>query len=62
MALVDLSETVMSITATKELDAMAALGLLLKPEGVLVKNEICFEKLSSAFLNALFKFISMTFL
>jgi len=53
LVLVDLSETVMSITVTDGLDIMAALGLLLKPEGILVKNEIYLEKLSEVFQHTL---------
>lgn len=53
LVLVDLSETVMSITVTDGLDVMSALGLLLKPEEILVKNEICLERLSEVFQHAL---------
>eukprot|EP00527_Entomoneis_sp_CCMP2396_P009368 CAMPEP_0198138924 /NCGR_PEP_ID=MMETSP1443-20131203/2291_1 /TAXON_ID=186043 /ORGANISM="Entomoneis sp., Strain CCMP2396" /LENGTH=1220 /DNA_ID=CAMNT_0043800881 /DNA_START=48 /DNA_END=3710 /DNA_ORIENTATION=- len=49
LVLVDLSETVMSAKVTKELDIMAALSLLLKPNGIFVKNELYFEKLNSLF-------------
>jgi spermidine synthase len=49
LVLVDLSETVMSLTVTDELDVFGALALLLKPEGVLVKNEVYLEKLSEVF-------------
>ena len=42
MVLVDLSETVMALSVTKELDVMRALTLLLKPDGILVKNEIMY--------------------
>ena len=38
MVLVDLSETVMSFTVTEGLDIMEALSLLLKPDGIFVKN------------------------
>ena len=38
MVLVDLSETVMSFSVTNELDMMEALSLLLKPDGIFVKN------------------------
>ena len=41
MILVDLSETVMSSLVTKELDIMAALSLLLRPEGIFVKVCVC---------------------
>jgi hypothetical protein len=49
MVLVDLSETITSALVTEGLDIMAALGLLLQPEGILVKNEVYFEKMSSIF-------------
>jgi len=49
MVLVDLSETVMSLTVTKELDVMNALSLLLKPDGVMLKNELYFEAMSDIF-------------
>ena len=38
MVLVDLSETVMSFKVTQGLDIMEALTLLLKPDGIFVKN------------------------
>lgn len=49
LVLVDLSETVMSHKVTDGLDIMAALGLLLKPEGILVKNEMYFEKMKEIY-------------
>ena len=49
LVLVDLSETVMSMKVTKELDIMAALSLLIKPDGIFVKNELYFEKLNHLF-------------
>ncbi|KAL3914815.1 MAG: hypothetical protein SGILL_005941 [Bacillariaceae sp.] len=49
LVLVDLSETVVSFSVTKELDVFDAMALLLSPQGVLVKNEHYMEKLSSAF-------------
>jgi spermidine synthase len=49
LVLVDLSETVMSLSVTDELDVFDALALLLKPAGVLVKNEVYLEKLSEVF-------------
>jgi hypothetical protein len=39
MVLVDLSETAASLTVTEHLNVMEALSLLLKPNGILVKNE-----------------------
>lgn len=49
LVLVDLSETVMSLSVTDGLDIFQALSLLLKPEGILVKNELYLDKLSSIF-------------
>ena len=49
MVLVDLSETVTSMLVTEGLDIFDALGLLLKPEGIMVKNEEYFEKMSNIF-------------
>ena len=49
LVLVDLSETVMSLSVTDELDVFDALGLLLKPEGVMVKNEYYMSKFSEVF-------------
>lgn len=49
LVLVDLSETAMSLSVTKELDVFDALALLLNPHGVIVKNEIYFEKFSQVF-------------
>ena len=49
LVLVDLSETVMSLSVTKELDVFDALALLLKHDGVMVKNEIYMEPISKTF-------------
>ena len=49
MVLVDLSETVMSLLVTGELDIMAALSLLLKPDGIFVKNELYLEQMAEIF-------------
>ncbi|KAG7355308.1 spermine/spermidine synthase domain containing protein [Nitzschia inconspicua] len=49
LVLVDLSETAMSLSVTQELDVFDALALLLNPHGVIVKNEIYFEKFSKVF-------------
>mmetsp|Transcript_11539 Transcript_11539/g.13218 ORF Transcript_11539/g.13218 Transcript_11539/m.13218 type:complete len:1224 (+) Transcript_11539:116-3787(+) len=46
MVLVDLSETVTSSLVTDGLDIMQALALLLKPEGILVKNELYMEQMT----------------
>lgn len=49
LVLVDLSETVMSLSVTKELDVFDALALLLNPDGVIVKNELYLEHFSRVF-------------
>lgn len=50
LVLLDLSETVMSMTVTKGLDVFGAMKLLLSPTGILVKNDFgYFEKLSKVF-------------
>jgi spermidine synthase len=49
LVLVDLSETVMSMSVTGELDIFAALSLLLKPEGIMVKNEPYLDTFSQFF-------------
>jgi spermidine synthase len=49
LVLVDLSETVMSMSVTGELDIFAALALLLKPEGIMVKNEPYIDQFSDFF-------------
>ncbi|CAJ1932661.1 unnamed protein product [Cylindrotheca closterium] len=49
LVLVDLSETVMSMSVTGELDIFSALALLLKPEGIMVKNEPYIDQFSNFF-------------
>jgi len=49
LVLVDLSETVMSFKVTEELDVIEALTLLVKPDGIFVKNEVYFEKFKEMF-------------
>lgn len=50
LVLLDLSETVMSMTVTKGLDVFGAMKLLLGPKGILVKNDFgYFEKLAKVF-------------
>lgn len=49
LVLVDLSETVMSFKVTEELDVIEALSLLVKPDGIFVKNEVYFEKFKEMF-------------
>jgi spermidine synthase len=40
MVLVDLSDTVLSLSVTKEMDIIGALSLLLKPSGIFAMNEL----------------------
>eukprot|EP00957_Ditylum_brightwellii_P211358 15366085-Ditylum_brightwellii.AAC.1 len=49
LVLVDLSETVTSLSVTEELDILGALALLVKPEGIILKNEVYFEPFTSMF-------------
>eukprot|EP00797_Seminavis_robusta_P035388 Sro875_g214440.1 Polyamine aminopropyltransferase (834) ;mRNA; r:37576-40077 len=49
LVIVDLSETVMSFAVTSDLDMLGALALLLNPRGILVKNEVYLDCLSSIF-------------
>eukprot|EP00555_Chaetoceros_dichaeta_P002053 CAMPEP_0198248886 /NCGR_PEP_ID=MMETSP1447-20131203/544_1 /TAXON_ID=420782 /ORGANISM="Chaetoceros dichaeta, Strain CCMP1751" /LENGTH=1199 /DNA_ID=CAMNT_0043933377 /DNA_START=21 /DNA_END=3621 /DNA_ORIENTATION=+ len=53
MVLVDLSETVMSFKVTTGLDIMETLALLLKPDGLMLKNEVYFEAMSDIFEHTL---------
>ena len=49
LVLIDLSETVMSLSVNKKLDVFNALALLLRPDGIMVKNELYLEKISELF-------------
>jgi len=49
LVMVDLSETGMSISVNDDLDIFSALALLLKPDGIMVKNEDYFSQLSKYF-------------
>ena len=49
MVLVDLSETVMSFKVTEKLDVLEALSLLVKPDGIFVKNEFYIDTFKSMF-------------
>jgi len=53
MVLVDLSETVTSFKVTDELDIIEALSLLLKPDGIMLKNEFYFGSMSNIFEHTL---------
>jgi spermidine synthase len=52
VVLVDLSDTVLSLSVTKEMDIIGALSLLLKPSGVFAMNElVCLlRRLAALFL------------
>ncbi|KAL7453284.1 hypothetical protein ACHAWC_007404 [Mediolabrus comicus] len=49
LVMVDLSETAMSLSVNDDLDIFGALALLMKPEGVFVKNEMYFGQMSKLF-------------
>jgi len=49
LVMVDLSETAMSLSVNDDLDIFGALALLMKPEGVFVKNELYFTQMSNLF-------------
>lgn len=49
LVLVDLSETVMSFTVSEQLNVLEALTLLVKPDGIFVKNEVYFETFKEMF-------------
>eukprot|EP00980_Cylindrotheca_fusiformis_P004879 scaffold1038_cov100-Cylindrotheca_fusiformis.AAC.2 len=49
LVLVDLSETAMALSVTDGLDVFDALALILKPEGIMVKNELYIDEMSDVF-------------
>jgi spermidine synthase len=49
LVLVDLSETVLAMSVTEDLEIFDALALFLKPEGIMVKNELYMEKMNEVF-------------
>lgn len=51
LVLVHLSKKVMSKSVTEDLDIVSALGLLLKPSGIFVKNDLYLECLNKVFSN-----------
>lgn len=53
LVLVDLSETVMSFKVTDKLSVVGALSLLMKSDGIFVKNDYHFTELSGIFENTL---------
>ena len=54
LVMVDLSETAMSLSVNDDLDIFGALALLMKPEGVFVKNELYFGQMSQLFDHSIF--------
>ncbi|KAG7339654.1 spermine/spermidine synthase domain containing protein [Nitzschia inconspicua] len=58
LVLVDLSETVMAFSVTEDLDVFDALALLLKPDGVMVKNELYMDEMSETFDHTLQIFLA----
>lgn len=57
LVMVDLSETAMSISVTDDLDIFGALSLLMKPEGIFVKNELYYGQMSKLFDHSIFVYI-----
>eukprot|EP00934_Nitzschia_sp_Nitz4_P005658 Nitzschia sp. Nitz4//scaffold164_size50480//28561//32565//NITZ4_007005-RA/size50480-augustus-gene-0.47-mRNA-1//1//CDS//3329538083//5648//frame0 len=53
LVLVDLSETAMSFSVTKHLNVFDALALLLKPDGIMVKNEQYLNEFSDVFVHVM---------
>ena len=57
LVMVDLSETAMSISVTDDLDIFGALALLMKPEGIFVKNELYYGQMSKLFDHSIFVYM-----
>ncbi|KAL7544840.1 hypothetical protein ACHAWF_008200 [Thalassiosira exigua] len=57
LIMVDLSETAMSISVNDDLDIFGALALLMKPDGIFVKNELYFGQMSRLFDHSVFVYI-----
>ena len=57
LVMVDLSETAMSISVTDDLDIFGALSLLMKPEGIFVKNELYYGQMSKLFDYSIFVYM-----
>lgn len=57
LVMVDLSETAMSISVTDDLDIFGALSLLMKPEGIFVKNELYYGQMSRLFDHSVFVYM-----
>lgn len=58
LIMVDLSETAMSISVTDDLDIFGALALLLKPDGIFVKNELYYGQMSRLFDHSVFVYMA----
>jgi len=58
LVMVDLSETAMSISVTDDLDIFGALSLLMKPEGIFVKNELYYGQMSELFDHSVFVYMT----
>ena len=58
LVMVDLSETAMSISVTDDLDIFGALALLMKPEGIFVKNELYYGQMSKLFDHSIFVYMT----
>jgi len=54
LVMVDLSETAMSISVNDDLDIFGALALLMKPDGIFVKNELYYGQMSKLFDHSTF--------
>ncbi|KAL9190635.1 hypothetical protein ACHAXT_000341 [Thalassiosira profunda] len=58
LVMVDLSETAMSISVTDDLDIFGALSLLMKPDGIFVKNELYYGQMSRLFDHSTFVYMT----
>ncbi|KAL7536610.1 hypothetical protein ACHAXR_007280 [Thalassiosira sp. AJA248-18] len=58
LVMVDLSETAMSISVTDDLDIFGALSLLMKPDGIFVKNELYYGQMSRLFDHSIFVYMT----
>lgn len=58
LVMVDLSETAMSISVTDDLDIFGALSLLMKPDGIFVKNELYYGQMSKLFDHSVFVYMT----
>lgn len=61
LVMVDLSETGMSLSVNKDLDIFSALALLLKTDGIMVKNEDYFGQMSKYFDHSVSVYMVSTF-